>query len=456
MSTPNQSVNAWLLLGEDDPDNTNYLSANSSYQSLVKNGVYRYTSMVNICFFVTLPTGPNTVPAGNGSSFTIEIGNKNDTHPKNTPGQPTTEDYLVWLVRDARAQNANIPLLVTLNWGDGQTIPRIFSKGSSLQQSAAAFAANLMAYFDHYGLNGLDIDWESPLSDDTTTPQLNALLTAVKAAYAARPGKTYYLTLSPVTNNNLDGPTVNKVVDFLNLQLYGGAQPSDYTDPPYNIHANLLAYGAKFESKGSWDLSPYQNAPQAYQGYTSGGYKNMTQWRINSGNFPFEQAQQMILYQLVFGIPGNSFDDSPIISAAANAPISQLVVRSGEVLDAIQATNSGVVLKIPVSYPLLQHGGNGGSASTIQIAPGDAITQITGFTGIWFGWNVVVQMTIKTRKGTTYGPFGSMNHVSSSVPFTYTAPAGQSIVAFRGSIVLVPEAVGGPSYVVQSLEVTFA
>ena len=456
MNTPSQSVNAWLLLGEDDPDDSNYKSADSAYQSLVKYGVYRSADMVNICFFVTVATGKDTVPAGDGTSYTIEIGNKDATHPPKTPGAPTTGQYLLWMIEDARKQNPGIKLLCTLNWGDGQTISRIFSTGKTPVDSATAFAKNLMAYFDHYGLDGLDIDWESPLSDDTSTQQLDLLLNAVRAQYKTRPSRQYYLTLSPVTANNLDGNTVNATVDFLNLQLYGGTSPSEYTGSPYNIDAGLLAYGAKFESKGSWDLSPYQNAQSAYAGYRSGNYRVVTQWRLNSGNFPFEQAQQMILYQLVYGIPSNSFDDSMIIGAAANAPVSQLTVRSGEVLDAIQATNAAQVLVIPVTYQLLQHGGNSGNASTIAIDGDDALTEVSGYTGNWFGRNCVLQITLKTRNGKTFGPFGTMNNSSSRSPFAYTAPSGQSVVAFSGSIVSVPLAGGGMTDIVQSLGVTFA
>ena len=54
----------------------------------------------------------------------------------------------------------------------------------------------------------------------------------------------------------------------------------------------------------------------------------------------------------------------PIIGAAGNPLISQLVIRSGNVLDAIQMTNAGMYAQIPVAYKLPQHGGNGGNPST--------------------------------------------------------------------------------------------
>lgn len=56
----------------------------------------------------------------------------------------------------------------------------------------------------------------------------------------------------------------------------------------------LLAYGAKFESD-------FQTAQAAYDGYTTGRYNLVTQWRLNSDNFEFEQARQTTLYSPLHG-----------------------------------------------------------------------------------------------------------------------------------------------------------
>jgi hypothetical protein len=187
-----------------------------------------------------------------------------------------------------------------------------------------------------------------------------------------------------------------------------------------------------------------------------GHYGIATQWRLNSGNFQYEQAQQIILYQLVYGLPGNSFDDTPIIGAAGNPPISQLVVRSGEVLDAIQSTNTGSYAGNPVQYVLPQHGGSSGNASPVTIPTGESISEVSGYTGIWFGWECVLQITLATRNGTIFGPFGTMSNASSKTPFTYTPPQGQSIVGFSGTTVEVPLASGGTTHIIASLNASFA
>ena len=452
MSTPAISVNAWIFLEEDEPPKTSYKSPNSCYQSLIKYGVYNSTDMVGICWVNTLKTSSTTVPTGDGSTYTVQL--QISTHPDGSSNQ----QYMDWLIQDARAANPNIKLLVMLGYGADE-ITQIFSNDSSQwQQDATDFANNLVAYLQYYDLDGFDVDWESPLSDAGTSQQFQLLFTAIRTAFKPQ-SRYYYLVLSPDEVGTLDAQTVNDAFDFVNLQLYDG-----FTCPDQFLNAgvsqSLLAYGAKFEVNNG---VPYETAQQAAEFWVSPGqcqknltYDVITQWRLNSNDFQYEQAQQMILYQLVYGIPGTSFNDTPIIGAAGNPTISQMIVRSGEVLDAIQATNSGSFQGNPVSYALLQHGGNGGTASKVSIPSGDSIVEVSGYTGIWFGWNCVLQITIKTAGGKVFGPFGTMTNASSKTPFTYTAPQGKSIVAFSGSIVNVPVAGGGTTFIVQSLSASYA
>ena len=449
MNTPDTSVNAWILLSEDDPQGTNYTSPTSDYQALIRYGVYKYVDMLSMCFAVTVP-----VPAQPGAppSYTIAI--QNASHPPYT-----NQDYMNFVIRDSRKVNPNIKFLITLDPADGGNwLSMIFSGDQSQWPSqAASYANNVVAYLQANNLDGFDIDWEWPLSSNTSKAQMSLILQALRKAFNT-PSKTYLLTLSPAVADNLDGAVVNDTVDFLNLQIYSGfTNPQDFITA--GISKSLLAYGAKFE----WNnhVAPYQNAQNAYQGYSSGGYKVMTQWRLNSNDYQFEQAQQMILYQLVYGIPGTSFDDTQIIGAAGNPPITQMVIRSGDVLDAIQATNTGSFQPIGSSQPtslqytLLPHGGDGGTANTISIAKDDPVVQVSGFRGVWYGWNCVLQITLKTRSGKVFGPFGTMNNASLEIPFQYNAPANQSIVAFSGSIVQVPSGGGGPTDIIESLNVSY-
>ena len=263
-----------------------------------------------------------------------------------------------WLIQDARKANPNIKILVMLGYGRDD-VTQIFSKDQSQwQQNATDFANNLLAYLQRgTDLDGFDVDWESPLSSAGNSQQFALLFTAIRAAFKAQ-SRYYYLTLSPASVGTLDAPTINSAFDFVNLQDSSGFTcPDECTSPPECRKPNSRI-GAKFESIGNGDSTPYQTAQQAAAWYAplcqgTPSYNVYTQWRLNSGNFQYEQAQQMILYQLVYGLPGTSFDDTPIIGAAGNPLISQLVIRSGNVLDAIQVTNAGTYDQIPVAYAAL-------------------------------------------------------------------------------------------------------
>lgn len=440
---PSKSVNTWIYLDEDEPAGTGYTSFNSCYQSLVHNQVYASTDMLFICFFTVVPDGKGF--------FTIEIGNINAVHADGS----TTQQYLEYTIFDAKAQNANIKILATLNYND-DNLAQIFS-GNQQQWPAqvANFASNVKNYLQTNLMNGLDIDWEGAFSTNISQAQFSMLFKAIRSAFNT--SSTYmYLTMCPAEVGNLDVPTVNTCFDLITLQNYSGFTfPADYTS--IGIMPQLLGYGAKFES--NQQTADQANA-EALAGFNYNNqqyiYNNIGQWRLNSGNYIYEQSQQILLYQLAYKKAGSNFNDGAIVARASNPLLSNLIIRSGDVIDAVQATCTGSLNGKPVTLALLQHGGNGGSSNAININAGDVITQVSGYTGTWYGWNVVVQLTIKTQAGQVYGPFGTMNNVTSKTAFSFTAPQNQCIAAFNGSTVQVPTVQGTMTLVVAELSVSYA
>ena len=285
--TNTQMCNAWIFLNEDEPKVNGkrllYTDPGSSYQRLIDKNVYQAVDILFLCFAVITPT--------QNGSFTLAMGNGDHPSGANPPTY-TNQDYMNFIIRDARKNNPNIKICMTLLWGEQDEISQIFSSGTGTDEDKAnAFAANLVDYLNQYALDGLDIDWEYPISL-TPKAQMTTFLNAVGAAFRAETSRKLYLTLAPVTAENLDASVVNANVDFLSMQLYGGTSPDAYTS--IGIDQNLLAYGAKFESS-------YQTAAEAYSGYQKGGYKIATQWRLNSDNFEFEQDNQVQLYKLIHG-----------------------------------------------------------------------------------------------------------------------------------------------------------
>lgn len=274
-----QMANAWIFLNEDEPSGTDYNSPNSCYQTLINNHVYQSVNLLFLCF-------ATTKPAANGAGYTIEIGNAG--HPNGL----TNQDYMKYILRDARAKNPMLKFSLTLNWGDGTLLSNIFPDPANPdQKSAALFAQNVLHYLQENNMDGFDIDWESPISNTTTVTQFKLIFSAIGELFKKQSRK-YYLTLSPAEVGNLDADTVNTYFDFINLQLYSGFTfPDNFKRA--GVNPDLFAYGAKFESN-------FQTAQQAYDAAKQAGYNVITNWRLNSTNYVFEQDQQKILSTLVF------------------------------------------------------------------------------------------------------------------------------------------------------------
>lgn len=266
--------------------NTNYKSPNSCYQTLIQNNVYQSVDILYICFVSTTNTSSDTIPIGDGTSYTIQM--KRVPHPSGL----TNQDYMNYTISDARKNNPNIKIMVTLDWGDKSLISNIFSTSKySPEEAVKQFAANLMIYLKHYDLDGFDIDWEAPICKATTQEQFTLLINAIGAQFKQQTDKHYYLTLSASEVGNLNATAVNNNADFINLQLYSGfTHPDSFKNA--GVNPNLFAYGAKFEGKKQTATRAYQDNKDHYH------YNIFTCWRLNSDDYIFEQTQQQDLYKL--------------------------------------------------------------------------------------------------------------------------------------------------------------
>ena len=172
------------------------------------------------------------------------------------PAGYTNTDYFGWIVDAAQTANSNIKITVTLNAWDIDVLNRIFHDPTNPDAtSAQSFASNVVAFLDHYQINGIDVDWETcfdqttgcqdcigsyysnPSSDPqcpgthgTSADMFVTVFTAIGSAFdtaeANDDSADYLLTLSPAmpgTFNNACGKTVSCYFDAVNLQLRPGA-----------------------------------------------------------------------------------------------------------------------------------------------------------------------------------------------------------------------------------------
>lgn len=119
------------------------------------------------------------------------------------------------------------------------------------------------------------------------------------------------------------------------------------------------------------------------------------------------------------GGSGTSFSDTP----PGGQRLTRLLVRSGDVVDGIQATYGSQAMPL--------HGGSGGAAHTIDLAEGEYITEISGLYGGYFGAVHILQLTVRTNRR-TLPTYGSTNYATNPSPFSFKAESGESIIAFSG------------------------
>lgn len=415
------AIGAWLT-DELHPTGASYSSPNSNFSSIKLNGVYGTLDYLSIGW------------------FGVDMSN-----PK-SPTLQTSNTHLAQQVADARAQNAEITIFALLAYTDEilADLKTIISDPNLL----TTFANNVATYLGEHDLNGFDIDWEQPTSK-LNQDQCGAWLDALGAAF----GDTYYLAVSASSNQsgnvqNLNAAAVNANVDVFNLQSYWVSDPSVFI--AHGIHTDLLGFGAYFESGVTALYAAQQYAAgMQYKGQQY-PYQTMMSWRLDSSNWPFEQSQQLLMRPYLSGQPYVlAFNDGDILKVQTTPTLIQsIVIRSGDVVDAIQCTNASSDGTYVVN--LLQHGGDGGHANNaIQLTNG--LNAFSYVTGNWYGQNVVVQITVN---GTSY-PATIHPNVVDRQTIQVTAPAGKTIVAFRGETRYVNLAGGGFTWVLSEINGVF-
>ena len=418
------AIGAWLT-SELHPTGATYSSPNSNFSSIKLNGIYGTLDYLSIGWFGVDMSNPTS------------------------PTLSTSNTYLAKQVADARAQNPDIIIFALLAYTNQITtdLQTIIADPTLL----ATFANNVANFLGNNGLNGFDIDWEIPTSN-LTSQQSGAWLNALGKAF----GDTYYLAVSASSNqgqqsvDNLNADAVNANVDVVNLQSYWGPDPSVFI--AHGINADLLGFGAYFESEvTALDAVQSYNAGITYRAQTY-PYQSMISWRLDSSNWPFEQSQQLLLRPYMteepYAIP---FDDGIIIQAQTTpTKMTNVVIRSGEVVDAIQTTNNNSDGSYEVQ--LLQHGGDGGTANdAIQLNPNVGLASFQYVTGNWYGQQVIAQLTIN---GISY-PASVNSSVSNPQTHNVVAPGGQTIVAFSGQSINVNLSGGGFTWVLSEINAVF-
>lgn len=125
------------------------------------------------------------------------------------------------------------PRLKTLISIGGWTWSKNFSEAAATPQSRDAFVTSCVDFMKQYGFDGIDVDWEYPVSGGlypgvaADKPNYTALLADFREALDAEEkadGRDYYLTIAapagPTTIPNLEADKMGSSLDWMNLMSY--------------------------------------------------------------------------------------------------------------------------------------------------------------------------------------------------------------------------------------------
>ena len=165
------------------------------------------------------------------------------------------------------------PKLQTLISVGGWTWSQNFSAAASTESSRAAFSTSCVQFMKDYGFNGIDIDWEYPVSGGlhpgvpadkhNYTLLLQSLRDELEKQGAAD-GKDYLLTIAAPagasTQNNLESDSIGDIVDWINVMAYDFSGPWE-GQTGHNAPLN----------QGSADTHPGLNVDSAVSNYLANG-----------------------------------------------------------------------------------------------------------------------------------------------------------------------------------------
>lgn len=198
--------------------------------------------------------------------------------------------------------NPNLRTLISVGGWDGSSN---FSAAASTDASRAAFAAGCVNFVRQYGFDGLDVDWEYPVSGGKTAGtsadkhNFTLLLQTLRQKFdeaGATDGKRYLLTIAGgagsayLSNTEMD--LAHPSLDWINIMTYDFTGPwmstTGFNSPLYGsvsadtsvknylakgVPASKLILGIPFYARGSDNVTNVNNGlNQAYSGLPPGTY----------------------------------------------------------------------------------------------------------------------------------------------------------------------------------------
>ena len=192
-----------------------------------------------------------------------------------------------------REENPSLKVLLSIG---GWDYSRNFSNAALTEQSRQAFAQSCLELVRAYDLDGIDLDWEYPVSggmgnninrpeDRENFTKLLAALRETFDAEAQRTGRRYYLAIAGAPNadylNKIQLGSVQSYVDYIFLMCYDMHGPWDsYADlnaPLYTPSGNTPQYQISVDSGVRTYLNAGADPSKLVLGMPFYGYRYSTE-----------------------------------------------------------------------------------------------------------------------------------------------------------------------------------
>ena len=145
-----------------------------------------------------------------------------------------------------RADGA-LELVISLGWGDQETT----SDGTPLIEAYIdTIAPSIRQFVEHHDLDGFDIDYEVP--QFTSAEKFQEVAQKIRQAL----GPDYLFTITPNNTKSLDGPTLEKYFDYVNVQSYDAEGDEAFSVDDVlelGVPASMVVAGADIENSNSYE-----------------------------------------------------------------------------------------------------------------------------------------------------------------------------------------------------------
>ncbi len=218
-------------------------------------------------------------------------------------------------LNELKSKNKNLKILISVG---GWTWSDKFSDVALTESSRQKFADSVVEFLVKYKLDGVDLDWEYPVSgglpknskrpeDKVNFTLLLKTLREKLDQQGTRDGKRYVLTFSGGTSksyvNNIELNKISKIVDFGSIMTYdihgNWDKYTDFNAPLYNVSGNSPQHKWSVDSAINLWLNAGFPADKLNMGLPFYGYKYDNVKKSNNGFLQSYSGGKSIAYKEV-------------------------------------------------------------------------------------------------------------------------------------------------------------